>query len=120
MKNNKPPLVPPMCRYPLTAHLSSPNQKFSFVIKESVILNQNSVYLTNFLCMFSCIILHDSLTNHLNMIVKNLALFGERAGEHFALFPKPKEPFMIQKRAEIQFPVEFSYDAQNVPQLFFP
>ena len=54
------------------------------------------------------------------MIVKNLALFGERAGEHFALFPKPKEPFMIQKRAEIQFPVEFSYDAQNVPQLFFP
>ena len=54
--------------------------------------------------MFSCIILHDSLTNHLNMIVKNLALFGERAGEHFALFPKPKEPFMIQKRAEVQFP----------------
>ena len=120
MKNNKPPLVPPMCRYPLTAHLSSPNQKFSFVIKESVILNQNSVYLTNFLCMFSCIILHDSLTNHLIMIVKNLALFVERVGEHFALFPKPKEPFMIQKRAEIQFPVEFSYDAQNVPQLFFP
>ena len=57
----------------------------------------------------------------LNMIVKNLALFGEWAGEHFALFPKPKEPFMIQKRADIQFPVEFSYDdAQNVPQLFFP
>ena len=70
--------------------------------------------------MFSCIILHDSLTDHLNMMVKNLALFGEPAGEHFALFPKPKEPFVIQKRAEIQFPFEFSQVAQNVPQPFFP
>ena len=44
---------------------------------------------------------------------------GQGEGESQGPKVKVSRP-TLKKRAEIQLPVGISYDAQNVPQLFFP